>query len=127
MCWQWKVVKVMTANKFTRPAGWSARNPYPELQPGGSFMNLTLAADWVQGQLEVEGLPEGERMELREAYYRLILQMRRQVANLTELPLVPTAEWLELVGQMSEALGRGTGGDGWAGSADEDGVDGTEF
>jgi hypothetical protein len=102
-------------------------NPYPEMQPGGSFMNLTLAADWVQGQLDVDGLPESERIELREAYYRLILQMRRQVANLTELPLRPSAEWLELVGQMTEGLGRGTGGDGSVASADEDGVDGGEF
>ena len=79
-------------------------NPYPELRPGGSFMNLLLAADWVAGQLALEGWSEAERLELIEAHVALVVQMRQAVAGLSRVKLKVTAEWVDRVRAMSAKL-----------------------
>jgi|JI8StandDraft_1071087.scaffolds.fasta_scaffold22755_2 hypothetical protein len=80
-------------------------NPFPEMRPGGSFMNLLLAADWVAGQLAIEGISHAERLELIEAHVALVCQMRHAVAGLSKVNLKITAEWVDRVRSMSSKLG----------------------
>ena len=82
-----------------------AANPYPELRPGGSFMNLLLAADWVAGQLALDGWSDAERLELVEAHVALVVQMRHAVAGLSRVNLKITAEWVDRVRAVSSKIG----------------------
>jgi hypothetical protein len=84
-----------------------------------------LAADWVRDQLESEALTQQERHDFRDAHFRLLLQMRKQVANLTELPLTPSHQWMAAVSRLSSQIGEPE--PDAESMADEDGVAGDEF
>jgi hypothetical protein len=83
----------------------SIPNTFPELRPGGSFMNLLLAADWVAGQLAVDGVSDAERLELVEAHVSLVCQMRAEVSKLSRVKLSNTNAWLERVRALAAKLG----------------------
>lgn len=80
-------------------------NPYPEMRPGSSFMNLLLAADWVASQLALEGWSHSERLELVEAHVALVRQMRAEVSHLSRVKLSVSQDWVDRVRAMSAKLG----------------------
>jgi hypothetical protein len=84
-------------------------NPFPELQPGGSFMNVLLAADWVAGQLSLDGLSPAERQALIKSHVALVTRMRTLASNLSSIELPITKEWLDRAWAVSSQIGQPEG------------------